>query len=109
MAYLCALLLHLRLICDGLLWQAGARPLDLLLRNIRINLERQACLPINLFHFIARRRAIVRNPCPLLLPNFESQCVGWRVDPQLFNIHDLQTLCDYQAAQTATAQAAPTN
>ena len=35
--------------------------------------------------------------------------VGWRVDPQLFNIHDLHTLCDYQAAQTATAQAASTN
>ena len=35
--------------------------------------------------------------------------VGWRVDPQLFNIQDLQTLGDRVAALTAAAQAAPTN
>ena len=35
--------------------------------------------------------------------------VGWRVDPQLFNIQDLQTLGDRVAALTAAAQVAPTN
>ncbi|EDQ84927.1 uncharacterized protein MONBRDRAFT_12327 [Monosiga brevicollis MX1] len=44
MPYFPAVLLRLRLIRDGLLWQAGARPLDLLLRKSRIDLEELSTL-----------------------------------------------------------------
>jgi len=95
----------------------GARLLDLLLGRDRINLE-----------VITELLGATQTLCSYQTSNSNVQglihaeqgrrwrcaaavlCnVGWRVDPQLFNIHDLHTLCDYQAAQTATAQAASTN
>ncbi|EDQ84106.1 uncharacterized protein MONBRDRAFT_13131 [Monosiga brevicollis MX1] len=52
MAYFSALLLHLRLIRDGLLWQTGARPLDLYLRGDLIQLQ-----------LVADLLRATRNPC----------------------------------------------
>ncbi|EDQ89256.1 uncharacterized protein MONBRDRAFT_32459 [Monosiga brevicollis MX1] len=87
----------------------GTRPVDLLLHRDSIELE-----------LIEELLGAIRTPCSYHTSNSHVQClinaeqvrrwrVGWRVDPRLFNIQDLQTLCDCLAARTFAAQTAPTN
>ncbi|EDQ88308.1 uncharacterized protein MONBRDRAFT_26336 [Monosiga brevicollis MX1] len=81
-----------------------ARPLDLLLGRDPIKLE-----------VVAELLSATQTLCSYQTSNSDGanlipmSSVGWRVDPQLFNIHDLQTLGDCVAALTSAAQAAPTN
>ncbi|EDQ84141.1 uncharacterized protein MONBRDRAFT_30548 [Monosiga brevicollis MX1] len=104
MPYFPAVLLRLRLIRDGLLWQAGARPLDLLLRKSRIDLE-----PIEELLGATRTPGSYQTANSIGASLIPISFIGWRADPHLFNIQDLQTLCNGLATLTFAAQAAPTN